>query len=151
MAETYFHIAYGHLGEGSIIQPGNWGRIIRRYPVQQSTQPLMARELIFELVRVNEFSNKPSRLAAAFVFEKQEDALTFLHKERKYDVLHEVEFVNPTAPSHRADSILKWPDGNLPFISSIEELARSYWSGNNISVPEIITSSPLRVLGTIST
>jgi Protein of unknown function (DUF2441) len=70
--QTFFHLSSIPLAPGSIIQPGNCGRIIKTYqsPVQNvqtfGNMNVVARELLFEMVRIESFPSKPSRMKAAF-------------------------------------------------------------------------------------
>lgn len=59
-----FHAAWVWLEPGSVIRPGNYGRIIQ---ITGSTHPHWTRETVLEKVHREEFPNKPSRLLSAFV------------------------------------------------------------------------------------
>ena len=68
----FFHFAPMRLGPGSIVEPGNFGRVIRatQHAIQGGEASLISgyvgRELIFELVRAKSFpTTKPSRLTSA--------------------------------------------------------------------------------------
>ncbi|MBR0862900.1 DUF2441 domain-containing protein [Bradyrhizobium diazoefficiens] len=55
------------LEHGSIVRPGNWGRMLHLIgPAHKEWQ----REAILEEIRRNEFSHLPSRLACAFVMDE---------------------------------------------------------------------------------
>lgn len=148
MAETYFHAAPLGLAPGSIIEPGNWGRIIRARPMNNGSLPTFyIQELVFESVRLREFSRLPSRLDAAFVFESMNDATALLKTAGRMDVLHEVEFVDPDSPRHRAGSnLIGLPTGDEAAIPALERHARQYWRGERIVAPEILTLSALRIV-----
>jgi hypothetical protein len=68
---SYFHFAPIMLAPGSIIEPGNFGRIIRQ---RGAAHNLYRREMIFEAVRQQHFSSRPSRLDCLFCFPTQEEA-----------------------------------------------------------------------------
>lgn len=147
MSEAYFHVAALALGTESIIQPGNWGRIIRRYTQNNLNWAIAIRELTFESVRLAEYPQKPSRLKAAFVFEDAETARTHIQTQSIHGVIHRVELADDAAPTHRADyKLLDFPDPTTPLIPWCEESSRKYWRSEDIQVPELVTLSPLRVL-----
>lgn len=58
---TFFHIAPMLLGAGSVILPGNWGRVLKLYT---NANDVFYREHILETIRANEYPDKPSRLNA---------------------------------------------------------------------------------------
>ena len=64
-SQTFFHLSGGLLGEGSVILPGNWGRILRAYGWQH---PQAAKEMILEAARLRIAPGKPSRLECCFAF-----------------------------------------------------------------------------------
>jgi hypothetical protein len=75
-----FHLAPLRLAAGSVIEPGNWGRILKRYQnphAQQQTMGngwLMARELVYEIARLNFAPEAPSRFQSCFAVESLEAA-----------------------------------------------------------------------------
>ena len=145
----FFHFAPLRLGPGSLIQPGNFGRIIKRYSANNTLDGWrMARELIFEERRP---AVKPSRFSSSFGLPTRQDADAF----RRYNdanflqVLHEVEIVDPTLPTHTA--ALSWIDfpQNEPILDPMRLQADHYWAsdpGNPEKGNEILTASQLRVL-----
>ena len=54
------------LGPGSIIQPGNFGRLLKRYVAGSGQCVDAGRELAFEQIRTRGYLHKPSRLNACF-------------------------------------------------------------------------------------
>jgi hypothetical protein len=68
MTQPYFYCCSLPLEAGSVIRPGNWGRILRTYTPQSSRDAwLLARELVWELVRLQRFPAKPSRFEGIFL------------------------------------------------------------------------------------
>jgi hypothetical protein len=154
----FFHFAPMTLGAGSIIEPGNFGRVITTtQPAFQSgdtsiVQGYVARELAFELVRERSFAAKPSRLRAAFGCPTQADAQAYANFTNldKRQVLHEVETVNDAAPLHIG--ALSYCDITtlVPFIDTTLHRAQLYWSGlegDPARGREIIVESAIRVIG----
>lgn len=149
-----YHFANIKLGPGSIVEPGNFGRLLKRYVPGTpgfGNAWLLARELVFEQLRPED---KPSRLNACFACPTMDD----VEKYRKFNdqnfqqVLHEVEPADPTAPRHVAGlSFLEMRDG-APFLDPMRLAATNYWSGqtgNHEKGNELVTPSALRVLRSI--
>lgn len=146
---VYYHSAPLLLEAGSVIQPGNWGRILNAYKFPNQGNPwLVAREMLFESVRASQFPHLPSRLSSSYVFENLNDANRYLGNFTPWNNLYEVEFVDPTAVTHRGCfDLASNPPEQCDFIPVVADRARQYWSGLNISTPEVMTKSALRVRG----
>jgi hypothetical protein len=154
-----YHLTMTRLGTGSVIQPGNWGRLIRKYE-NGTDRPsgnfggnlagwMIAREMVFELERIRGFADKPSRLESTFSFRDRDHAERYrqAHDVSRAQVLHEVEFINPTSPTHEAAvSLLDWPPNNHSFLVVMTNMALEYWRGASAgTVREVVSHSPLRV------
>jgi len=124
-----FHFAPLRLGSGSLIQPGNFGRIIRRYEATETFSGWrLARELIFEDQRPD---YKPSRFNSCFGLPTHQDAEAYrrFNDPNFFQVLHEVEIVNPTLPTHTASlSWIEFPESG-PFLDLMRLQAKQYWAG----------------------
>lgn len=154
---TFFHLTPIRLSPGSIVLPGNWGRIIRRYitPITNvqtfGNAWLMSRELIFEDVRKERFPSKPSRFESAFCCPDEPSARVYQAQAdpNKIQTLHEVELVDPTAPTHVAPlPMVDFAPGSL-FMEETANRAVIYWTGDPNGNQEIVTLSPLRVVRSI--
>jgi len=148
-----YHSAPLNLEPGSVIKPGNWGRILNSY--RQNNIPanawILARELAFETVRASEFPTLPSRLSSAFVFESLEHANQFKRNFSQWNAIYEVELVDPAASSHRAAfNLVQFPGDQVEFLPVVVSWARDYWRGAQIQVPEIITKSSIRIKQLVS-
>jgi hypothetical protein len=156
----FFHAAPMLLAPGSVVLPGNFGRVIRQ---QGATHPLWNRESALEVVRSSNYPTKPSRLDACFAC-LHEKTLRFYvtamsQKTQHYlwPVLYEVEKVDQNAPEHRSDFNVVEP---LPRLNkTMTEIAHLYWTAglwiNVVGAPgirceEMVTTSPLRILRTLS-
>ncbi|MGN7802936.1 hypothetical protein ACTJKE_09395 [Ensifer sp. 22521] len=146
-----FHSAPLPLGEGSIILPGNWGRIVTAIGPEH---PKWEMEQIFERVRVERFPNLPSRLGSAFCCLSEEALRFFVEKASKSKfpaLLYEVELVDEDASRHTADYNLI----DILFPEQTHETnAVRYWEGQfrytfkdhpGWVCEEVITASPLRI------
>lgn len=143
---TYFYACSYPLVQGSIIDPGNWGRILCVYNTQGIGAPwLLLREEIFERIRILEYPNMPSRFSGSFVCETLADLQRFVAENpRPFDLLYEVALIND-APMHRGClSTLNFDP--LENRGTLETKARRYWDGNNIQRPEILTLSRIQIL-----
>ena len=147
MPQPYFYCCSLPLQVGSIILPGNWGRIIRTYTPQSCQHPwLLTRELVYELVRVKDFPRKPSRLECLFLCMNEADLNEFRTTyNRHLDLGYEVELVDPQSPNHIADWTLPNMQ-NSDNLTVTENRATLYWRGENIVKQELLTVSPIRIM-----
>jgi hypothetical protein len=154
-AATYLYFAPMRLVPGSVIYPGNYGRVIQRYySVPQSPQSfggpwILARELQFELVRVTMFAMRPSRLEAAFCLpDDVGNAEAYRSKADipRIQVLHRVTLVDPQLTTHFAPfDMADLPVGEMAFLPTTYQRAVAYWSGYAQGIQEVVTLSALRV------
>jgi hypothetical protein len=165
----YYYLCSYPLREGSIVEKGNWGRIIQKNPnFQQLSKNLwinsrfsrgiifvapqdqyIIRELIFEGVRKNEFPDVPSRLECIFVCKTLDGAKRFKSEtKRNLDLIYEV---GPTdVNSRRLETDWSWINEqimNKP-IHEIEGVARNYWHGviRNPNKRELLWDCGVRIL-----
>lgn len=129
----YFHLSGALLEIGSVIRPGNWGRVIT---VTGWRHPEAIKEMALEYVRRSRFPDRPSRLACAFAFLTIDEARNFRGRIPGFGshILYRVNLADADAPSHIADSRLSGPQGTLhdswpehywrEYDSSHEDLAR---------------------------
>lgn len=152
---TFFHVAPLLLAPGSVILPGNYGRVVR---LIGPSHHAWEREQVLESVRAARYSEKPSRLACCFCFESPNTADFYRRVRAPNDVAYEVEKIEQDAPEHRSDFNVIQP---LPGRSeNMEQIADLYWTaGLWISVQEmpwirceeVLTASPLRIRGPMTT
>jgi hypothetical protein len=139
-----FHATTCLLEAGSVIRPGNWGRIVRLVgPAHTEWQ----REESLERVRAAEFSKLPSRFDCAFVVDDLEEVQYYQSRFARLSVIYEVELIDHTASTHVAD----WK-GTGPYDDTLE-WTRRYWRGDVMPHPEThlqlrerLTLSSLRVV-----
>lgn len=120
---NYFHLAGPQLAVGSVIEPGNWGRIIRRASWAHN---LAIREMALEHARALRFPSRPSRLDAAFVLPTREEAERFQSKEQGFNmhVLYRVTLRKPDSDIFITDWRLCTPCGAFR-----NDWPDAYWSG----------------------
>ena len=149
---TYYHVSTLPLVTGNVIAPGNWGRIINCYSAQNGNPWMMARELAFELVRATEFPDRPGRFSSAFLFETSDAAQKHRSEQTPWGMIYEVELSDPQALTFRAAyNLTPYPPPQTAHLPVFVQNARAYWAGEEITTPEILTKSPLRVTGFLST
>ena len=143
----FYHITHMPLRPGSIIEPGNFGRVINAYRTDRGDAWAMSRELVFELVRKESWSHLPSRLNSSFLFMNLEAAhrglaeMNGLFGQRIY----RAELVDRDAPFHIADfNLVRIPQGT-EFLQPMMTVAERYWRGDQIEVPEYLTTSAIRL------
>ncbi len=146
MTQRYFYCYSLPLEVGSVIRPGNWGRILRSYTPQAYPNAwVLIRELVWEEVRLRYFPDKPSRFEGIFVCLNEEDLNEFrATANRRLDLPYEVELVDPSASSHVGDLTLANMQ-NMDSVTVFEQRAAQYWQGTNIVKSELITVSPIRI------
>jgi hypothetical protein len=144
---SYFHFAPILLAPGSVIEPGNFGRIIR---LRGAAHDLYRREMAYEAVRQQHFPSRPSRLDCLFCFPTKEEAeLCLLHiKGYAESILYEVES-NESSP-HIADMNNALQNFALPAFD-INVIAY-YWRGwqrspdlQAVMLREVLLRSPVTV------
>jgi hypothetical protein len=98
----HFHCAASLLAPESIIEPGNWGRIIRNAGWSHN---LAAREVILEHIRGVSYPQKPSRLDALFFFDDETEARFYAASDGRHVTMmvYEIELLDASAVRHTAD------------------------------------------------
>lgn len=142
--KSYYYLCSYPLGVNSIVEPGNWGRILKTYLLGGNLF-IPCRELAFEQVRLNHYPSKPSRLESIYVCENLADIQKFKLEGRSFDLTYEVEILNPTTPYHRGD----WTQQNFTNSENVESLfskAHAYWTAQNVTSPEILIQSEIKIL-----
>lgn len=127
------------LSPGSIIHPGNWGRLVRRLGWQHGSA---MREMALELARRTFHPTLPSRLDCAFVLLTRDEADLFKQHNQGFahHLLYRVTLTNPDAAQHVADSRLCVPVGTFR-----SDWANVYWQpyeAQFASIPGVDRSDP---------
>jgi hypothetical protein len=150
-----FHSAPIKLAPGSVILPGNYGRIIQATGTSHSR---WSREVALEQIRTEHYPSKPSRLHSCFAC-TEEAAMRFYVSAMAnkgpnlWPLLYQVEKVEQDAIEHRADFNVVEPLRGHP--ATMTEIAHHYWRSSlwvtitdapEIRCEELVTTSPLRVL-----
>lgn len=149
-----YHLTRNNLACGDLIEPGNWGRVLRQ---TGSAHHCWEREETLERIRLAEFPDKPSRYDAAFAFTDSRAALWWWRHERRNDRGYCVELADPSARFHVGDLLGVNPVQGVD--ASPEDAARRYWrrsaptflTPDQIAISEVVTASPLRVVSLMET
>ena len=151
MLECY-HVACVPLRMGSVIEPGNWGRILNlySYPLNQASGNIVARELILEATRKVVAPSKPSRLEAAFCCPTLDSAKIFRAENKRFiDIIYKVS-IDTSMPIHYGNWNHVTPANGQSFFGEMDRLAKEYWTTEwcvaNITTLEIVTLSPLAII-----
>jgi hypothetical protein len=146
MPLNYYYACSLPLEVGSVVLPGNWGRMLRTYTPQCGNPWILSRETVYEIIRLREFPSKPSRFYSIFLCPTEALLNAFCARtNRIFDLKYEVELVDANANSHNGD----WTLANLPDnlnIQAIEDRARQYWNGHNLENVEFMTMSAARIV-----
>lgn len=151
--QPFYFLSSLSLAPGSIVQPGNWGRIIEKYETPSANRQtfgslnLIARELMFEMVRAETYPDKPSRLLAAFCCPSLADMQQYRPKADPYgfQIVYEVDLVDPAKQTHFAPLAMIDFAENTFFLMETRARADRYWSGHPDGPREIVTLSPLLI------
>jgi hypothetical protein len=144
----YFHFAPILLGPGAVIEPGNFGRVVR---LVGQTHPLYRRETAYEDFRLKQFVTRPSRLDCLFCFPTQQEAELCRAHLQGYasSVLYEVE--SDEADPHVADMNNALQHYGLAAFD--EKLIAYYWQGwqrspdpKAVILREVLLRSSVRVV-----
>lgn len=145
-----YHVCPVGLDPGSVIRPGNYGRIIK---LIGDGHPHWYRENQLEAMRLAEFPDKPSRLHSCFGCESLEAVRFFRQTQIPTGLVYLVEPTNPSASKHIADFNCVQPvPGKM---DDMEVVARHYWSSSfwytieehpGLRCAETVISSGLRIL-----
>ena len=149
---NFFHLTGATLDPGSVIRPGNWGRVVQLFGWKHTSA---LREMALEAARLAHFPDRPSRLACAFVCLNEVEGRAYQHTNNLMGhVLHEVVLVHESMAPFVTSWGLVSPSGNLR-----SNWADAYWDGvsykgvhcngelfEGVPAREGLTLSPLRVL-----
>ena len=142
----FYHCSSTQLEAGSIIRPGNWGRIIRNTGWGHN-QAL--KEAALEYVRQSEFPDKPSRMMSSFFFDDENEAHFYsISDNRQITMIVYQVAIDLLVQPHVGD----WR-GTQPRGSVSMDRAREYWLGQfqpphqtGASCRELIVVTSLQII-----
>ncbi|MDH6374155.1 hypothetical protein M2444_005999 [Paenibacillus sp. PastF-3] len=143
-SEDFVQILHGHYtNEGLKLDKEN-ADVAFKY-VEQTIRAI--REVIVEMVRLQEYPEYPSRLSCLYAAKSYQDALKWKELFDSYHrrVLQIVKLRVIGAIFEGDGSLLPKEDG-IPFSRKIEQ-AREYWKGNiNNELPELLINGKIKVV-----
>lgn len=151
-----YYLTSTQLDKGSVVLPGNWGRILNlpvySYPFPNLEQAnTIYRETVLEFVRATLYPEYPSRLTSSFCCPNIESAQEF-HKQRSIDIIYEIEF-DESLPLFYASWMHVCPISSTPSITGMEDAAQHYWGTDwkqhKDPTIEIVTGSYLKIIKSI--
>lgn len=96
-------------------------------------------------MRRERYGSKPSRFESLFVCPTESGLRQFVTRHRSFDILYEVELVDPTAPRHEGDWSLFGLHEKDDY-AAVREKALRYWGSSPSGNEELITTSSLRIV-----
>lgn len=151
----YFHVSDRQWNVGDVIDPGNWGHLIRAHSnvaivpnagidVAPHHRNFMW-EAALEVARRAYAAHKPSRLGIVFLFPQQADALTFQGMIGGQARVYEVTPLNPADPHHHGDmDLLHNVPGHL--IDHIHDRCQQYWTQAPAGMTELLWGGRVEVI-----
>lgn len=146
MAE-YFHCAPIKLGMGSVIEPGNWGRLVRaKYVsgVAEGTSRIIF-EMAYESMRLAFNPDAPSRLDCVFACPTLETALFYRDNHADGNIVYRVASLDESRPVHVTSWSLYGLGNGLDYQQS-EARIRAYWTEPPSENFEVLIGGAVRVL-----
>lgn len=121
-----FHVAPIPLGVGSVIEPGNFGRLMT---LNDAGSFAAHREAVFECIRAKNFIDKPSRLESIFCCLDEESIREYRTRFAPLGICYEVELIDLGKPVHIAPiSLVITRQQHVLPVSALEQAANSYWA-----------------------
>jgi hypothetical protein len=145
---TYFHCSPITLSPGSIIHPGNWGRVLHLYETNNPTQVQLnaIREALLELSRQAIAPNKPKRIESVFTLLNLGDAIAFRNKHQRTSVIHEVVPVVENPNTHLGDYEIAITPFQGQYFQQMFDFPRAYWTTTQPQFPEMLFDCEVRVV-----
>jgi hypothetical protein len=142
---------------GSIVKPGNFGRFIRKRYESVAINGrvfvlgILCREMLWELIRVQQYSQLPSRLDCVFVLPAWTHVKAYGRNNNPdgRQILHEVILENPGAQIHVGWISHCTVQSGEPFLDQMEPKAHAYWSGepgDPSQGKELLVAGPVRII-----
>jgi hypothetical protein len=143
----FFHCAPIPLRAGSVIEPGNWGRILRSSYLtgQNDGTTKIIFELAYEAMRLAVKPQAPSRLDCLFGCPTYEGAQAYKSAHGPASIIYRVSMLDDGSPTHLTSWSL-WGLGNGTNLQQSEERIRSYWLGNPTENIEILVGGAVSVI-----
>jgi hypothetical protein len=144
---SYFHCAPTTLSPGSVIHPGNWGRILNLYETNNGQINLSAaNEGLLEWARRSLAPTKPSRLASVFTLPSLQEAVDFRNKHQRLSIIHEVEPTEQNPNRHDGDYEIAITPYRARYFPQMFDFPNVYWTQTATANREILFGCSVRVI-----
>jgi hypothetical protein len=144
---TYFHCCPVTLTPGSVIQPGNWGRILELYePVNGQINLNAVNEGLLEWARQALAPTKPSRLKCLFALPSLQEAIDFRNKHQRSSVIHEVRPTEKNPKRHDGDYEIAITPYRGRYFQPMLDFPRTYWTQPPAANHEILFECSIEVI-----
>lgn len=154
----YYHVTSPLLSTGSIIENGNFGRLLEKYNKEFGDISTLYREEVMESVRKDQYSHKPSRFNSVFLLDSLKNATHYRDFNARNQNIYKVKIVESQKEIHRGFWCPPFPMGN--YRQYCFEYATRYWAGSVenviintnantrilVSPVELIVESPIEIL-----
>ena len=149
---SLFHASATKYEVGQTITAGNWGRGYQSYDParhQPGNWVMLARELLMEKIRKEEFQKKPSRLKSSFSCLSEEELQRYLSRYKMESLFrYEVKLSDPKLPLHIGDySLCHWQSGETYLDMAVK--SQKYWRGEILYGKELLSLSDLKIISII--
>jgi hypothetical protein len=142
-----YHCCITPLEVGSVILPGNWGRIIKLYTSAEGNVHIAYREKILEDHRQANFPNKPSRLDGVFGCRDLMDAIQYKLENARWSIIYRVETVTQDHRVHHAPWTFDYNDARKFYFEGTHAVANTYWQEHPLTQDmETLVDCPVRVV-----
>ncbi|ENN86037.1 hypothetical protein RHSP_31740 [Rhizobium freirei PRF 81] len=141
-----YHCAPLRLGIGSVIEVGNWGRLIRSmYQTGQTdgTSKIVF-EMAYEAMRLACNPSAPSRLNCVFCCPTLDEAKKYWEANARANIIYKVCPVDPSCSMH-VTSWAFYGFGNGLNYTAAEQRVRAYWTETPIDQLEVLVGGSVRV------
>lgn len=134
----YFHFQPNELASGAVIEPGNFGRLLRTHEALPDfnlgrvfVTALLCREMLWESMRLERWPKLPSRQKCVFIFPTREDADAYAVENNRdgRQILHEVELVDPNCAQHTGFISHCTTQSGGSFLDQMIPKGEAYWNG----------------------
>lgn len=135
------------LAPGSIIEPGNWGRLLNLYEVAGGQiQGNVLNEALLEFARQLHAPTAPSRLRCIFALLTLPDAIAFRNKHQRFSIIQEVEPLNADVSPFVGDYELAIQCFSGRYFPRVLQLPVTYRTQPVPKFPEVLVDGPVRVV-----
>ena len=135
------------MSPGSIIEPGNWGRVLNLYETNNGQINLtVVNEALLEWARRLLAPTKPSRLASVFTLPTLQEAIVFRDRHQRHSIIHEVEPLTDNPDRHDGDYELAMTPYRARYLPQMFDFPSLYWTQPPQTNHEILFGCAVRVV-----